>query len=390
MLLAALALAISLASTYLLVRFSHLHFALTADSFDGPQKFHLHRVSRVGGLSVFAGFVGGLAIVAFAEPRLAPVQGTSLQQLATLLLCSLPAFGAGFIEDITKRVGVRTRLIATMLAAGVSYYVLGGVLNHVDVPGIDHVLAFNIAALAFTMVAVGGIANAINIVDGYNGLAGAISIFIFAALGYVAWEVGDMFIVQACLLMSGAIGGFLVWNFPAGKIFLGDGGAYFVGFMIGELSVILVGRHPEVSPWFPLMLVAYPVWETLFSIYRKKLVKGASPGDADGLHFHQLIYKRVMRWKVGSHDPTHRVERNSFTSPYLWLFALTTIVPAVLFWRSTLVLAYSAFAFAFVYVWLYRRIVNFRVPTWMIVRRPLQRPLESANRWTSPKSREGP
>jgi UDP-N-acetylmuramyl pentapeptide phosphotransferase/UDP-N-acetylglucosamine-1-phosphate transferase len=363
-----IALVMSALVTYLLVRYVHVHQWLTFDSAIGPQKFHTGGTSRVGGLGVFAG-LWGAALIALAYGA-----GQLAIQTAMLLLCSIPAWGAGFAEDLTKKVGVGVRLGATMFAAAVAYFVLDGVLNRLDVKLFDFALAYGLVALPFTMVAVGGIANAINIVDGYNGLASVIAMFIFAALGYVATSVGDTFLATVSFAMLAALAGFIPWNFPKGRIFLGDGGAYFTGFMIGEISVLLVHRHPEVSAWFPLMLVAYPVWETLFSIYRKKVFKGQSPGDADGMHFHQLVYKRVLRWKVGSRDPTDRLVRNSLTSPYLWLFSLTTIIPAVIFWRDTLVLACWAFAFAALYVWLYGRIVRFRIPSWLILRRARQPP----------------
>jgi UDP-GlcNAc:undecaprenyl-phosphate/decaprenyl-phosphate GlcNAc-1-phosphate transferase len=374
-----IALVISALVTYLLVKYVHVHQWLTFDSAVGPQKFHTAATSRVGGLAVVAG-LWGAALVAMAYA------GDLAMQTAILLLCSIPAWGAGFAEDLTKKVGVGIRLSATMIAAAVAYFVIDGVLNRLDVKIFDFALSYAFVALPFTMVAVGGIANAINIVDGYNGLAAVIAMFIFAALGYVSTSVGDPFLATVSFAMLAALAGFIPWNFPTGRIFLGDGGAYFTGFMIGEISVLLVHRHPEVSAWFPLMLVAYPVWETLFSMYRKKIFKGQSPGDADGMHFHQLVYKRVLRWKVGSRDPADRLVRNSLTSPYLWLFSLTTIIPAVIFWRDTLVLACSAFAFAALYVWLYRRIVRFSVPSWLILRRSQESPAEFDDAWKASES----
>jgi len=169
--------------------------------------------------------------------------------------------------------------------------------------------------------------------------------------------------------MFGAVAGFLVFNFPRGLIFAGDGGAYVIGFFIAELSVLLVTRHPTVSPWFPLLLVAYPVWETLFSVYRKKVLRGQSPGMPDGLHFHMLVYKRLVRWMVGSREAQHLLHRNSRTSPYLWGVAALTVIPAVLFWQRTLALQLCFGGFVLGYVWLYGRIVRFRSPRWMVTNR---------------------
>lgn len=82
---------------------------------------------------------------------------------------------------------------------------------------------------------------------------------IFAGFSYVSYYLGDRLLLITSVGMIGAIVGFLVWNYPRGLIFLGDGGAYFIGFMIGAVSVLMLARHPEVSAWFPLLLCIYPV-----------------------------------------------------------------------------------------------------------------------------------
>jgi len=336
--------------------------ALTGDSqFSGVQKFHTHSVSRIGGVSVFGGLIAALLLLVATQ--------SALTWAATfLILAGLPAFAAGIAEDVTKRVGVATRLAATMLSSGMALYLLGGVLDHVDLPGVDYLLAFAPIAVVFTIFCVAGIANAINIIDGYNGLSGVVCIMIFSAMGYVAWIVGDDLILWGCVSSTGAVLGFLYWNYPKAKIFLGDGGAYFVGYLLGQMSVLLVARNPEVSPWFPLMLVAYPVWETFFSIYRKKFVRKMSPGQPDGLHLHMLFYKRLVRVKMFSKSSRDKIERNSKTSPYLWGVAALGIIPAVLFWRSSNTLIVCAALFGISYGLIYRMIVKFRVPGWLVRR----------------------
>ncbi|KWE82613.1 hypothetical protein WL81_30570 [Burkholderia ubonensis] len=82
-------------------------------------------------------------------------------------------------------------------------------------------------------------------------------------------------------------------------IFPGDGGAYFIGFMPAELAILLVMRNRKVSAWYPVPLFTYPIFETCFSIYRKKFMRGMSPGIPDGMHRHMLVYKRLMRRLIG-------------------------------------------------------------------------------------------
>lgn len=343
--------------TLLIVRLRHRHVGLSGDSPVGVQKFHVGAVPRVGGVGLLLGLGVALAWSAW--------RGLVGAETAWLLLAALPAFGAGLAEDLTKRVGVLARLLATMAAAALGAWLLGAVLPRVGVPGLDAVLVWFPAGLAFTLVAVAGVANAVNIIDGFNGLAAAVSVLMFVAFGYVAWSLGDVFIVQVCLAMIGALLGFFVWNYPRGLVFLGDGGAYLVGFVLAEVAVLLVVRHPGLSPWFCLLVCGYPITETLFSIYRKRFLRGMSPGVPDALHLHMLVYRRLVRWAAGHDVARDLTARNSATSPYLWGLASVSVVPAVLFWRSEALLLLSVGVFVVVYVGVYARLVRFRVPRWL-------------------------
>jgi hypothetical protein len=109
----------------------------------------------------------------------------------------------------------------------------------------------------------------------------------------------------------------------------------------------------------------YPIFETLFSIYRRVVLRGRSPGMPDGIHLHSLIYRRVIRWAVGDRSAKALTRRNSMTSPYLWVLCMLSTIPAMLFWDNTAVLAGFLLLFAISYVGLYWRIVRFRAPRWM-------------------------
>lgn len=350
----------------LLVRFRHLHDRISCDDdLVSVQKFHAVPVPRIGGIPVMAGLVAGVLI-------LASLTGSSLGLL--LLAVAQPAFIAGLAEDLTKRVGPLARLLATFLAAALGFWLLDACLSRLDLPGVDQLLASHwLLSLLFTVFAVGGVAHSINIIDGYNGLAGMVSVFVLMALAYVAFKVHDPQLMGLCFAATGAVLGFFLWNFPRGAIFAGDGGAYLIGFLIAELSVLLVARHSEVSPWFPLLLVIYPVFETLFSIYRRKFLQGRPVGAPDALHLHQMVYKRLVRWMVGSKEARHMTRRNSMTSPYLWALSSLSVVPAMLFWNNSLVLIACAGLFVLTYLYLYRMIVRFHSPRWMVLHRSLPR-----------------
>lgn len=357
-----IAFVLSLVATLLVVRYSHLHEHMTADhDMDGVQKFHASPVPRVGGLGLVLGLLGAFGFRYFQNQE---VGGFGL----LLLVSAIPAFGFGFIEDVTKRVGVKVRLLATAASAGLAGYLLGAWLSSLQILGIDDLMgAYPWFAIAVTCFAVAGVANAFNIIDGYNGLSGMVGVIILGGIAYVAFQLHDFEIMIAAFAMMGAILGFLVFNYPRGLIFLGDGGAYLIGFWVAELSVLLTARHPEVSKWFPLLLCCYPIFETLFTIYRRMVIHRTHPGMPDAAHLHQMIYKRVVRWAVGSNESVDMVIRNSLTAPYLWVLTAMAVIPAVLFWNNAWVLRGFALLFAVSYVLLYRRLVQFRAPKWMRV-----------------------
>jgi UDP-N-acetylmuramyl pentapeptide phosphotransferase/UDP-N-acetylglucosamine-1-phosphate transferase len=218
--------------------------------------------------------------------------------------------------------------------------------------------------LALAVLAVSGLPHAFNLIDGYNGLAGLVALIVGGALAYVSFLVGDRQLTVLSLMLTGVTGGFLIWNYPRGLVFAGDGGAYLWGTAIAILSLLLVQRHAQVSPWFPMLLLIYPVWETIFSIYRKT-ARGQSPGVADALHFHQLIYRRIVRGVFHDDESRRMLMRNNRTSPYLWGFTLLTVIPAVLFWRHSGWLVGFCCVFIVAYVSAYMMIVRFKVPHWL-------------------------
>lgn len=347
---------------HLIVRHDHLHAHYSHDHVAaGPQKFHVQPTPRIGGIALYGGLLGAEGLL------MLPIFETCPPEYGLLLLAGVPAFLGGLIEDITKQVGVYQRLLLTMVSAALCAWLLGAILPRLDMPIMDDLLRWSLPALLFTVFAVSGVANAINIIDGYNGLAAGYAVLVLAAMTWVTAQVGDVFLFTACFALIGALLGFLGWNWPAGKIFLGDGGAYLLGLLLAELSVLLVVRNPEVSPWFPFALLIYPVFETLFSIYRRKILRGHGAMRPDALHLHQLIYGRIVNH--GKHTPADKLARNSRVAPYLWSLNLISMLWAIVFWRSVAMLLVGVGLFCVVYLALYRLIARLRVPTWLI-RRP--------------------
>ncbi len=367
MLLFMLSFAVAAISTLLIIRSSHRHARFSADTdFRGPQKFHTRAVPRVGGIGIAFGLLAAVVALEF-------VQGESQQRFAALLLiCGMPAFASGLFEDISKRVEPRYRLVATAVSALLAVFVVGGTINRTDLWGLDLIASYAVGAACLAVFATAGIAHAVNIIDGFNGLASMCVVMILLAINYVANQVDDSLVATLALTGAGAVLGFFIWNFPGGLIFLGDGGAYFLGFYVAELGILLLARNSSVSPLCPLLISIYPVFETLFSMYRRKFVRGRSMGLADGVHLHSLVYRRLLRWAVGSQDAKILTRRNSMTAPYLWFVCGLGIAPAVTWWNNSRVLGAFIVLFAISYVLLYASILRFRSPRWLVLggRRP--------------------
>ncbi|MFA6204131.1 MAG: glycosyltransferase [Gallionella sp.] len=355
---------VSFVACYLLVRFNSLHAHLSNDHTDaGPQKFHAQPTPRIGGVAIAVGL-----LVAYVFDRLVNPDQNVISQFGLLMLAAIPAFAGGLVEDLTKRVSVSKRLVLSMVSAGIGAWLLGAIVTHLGIAPLDWLLQWPIVAIVLTLFAVGGVVNAINIIDGFNGIVSGFAGFMLAAIALVSFELQDYFLLNASLALLGALLGFLLWNYPHGKIFLGDGGSYLIGFWLAELAVLIVARHPEVSPWFAALLLVHPVCETLFSIYRRKFLHGKSPWHPDGMHLHTLIFRRLNHRQWASSDPRHKVQCNSMTAPYFWFLKAVTALLAVLFWDNSTLLILATLAFVFVYVWLYWSIVKFKTPRWMVKR----------------------
>ncbi len=343
-------------------------FADHAFNYDAlaPQRFHAGAVSRLGGVGMFMGWCAGiLSSLVFATWDVQ--NGVRLTMGDALLFMGLAcvAVVVGACEDVTQRVAVRWRLLMTGGLGVLAVVAWGLGIPNLGMPVLDGLwLAMPWMGGALAVLAIMGLPHAFNIIDGYNGLAGLVAVLVCMALAHVALQVGDRELAVVVLCLAGATVGFLIWNYPKGLIFAGDGGAYLWGTVIALVSIALVQRHPQVSPWFPFLLLIYPVWETFFSIYRK-WARGVSPGMADSMHLHQLIYRRLVKAVMGQEEAKRLLERNNKTTPYLAALAAMSVVPAMLFWSTTWALQLFCVLFVATYVGAYVTIVRFKVPKWL-------------------------
>jgi UDP-N-acetylmuramyl pentapeptide phosphotransferase/UDP-N-acetylglucosamine-1-phosphate transferase len=211
-----------------------------------------------------------------------------------------------------------------------------------------------LVSVVFTAFAVGGISNSINIIDGFNGLSSTMSTLAFVGYAMIAWQVGDTTLTGMSLVMAACVWGFFWVNWPFGKLFLGDGGSYFIGFALAWVAVLLIERNPSVSAFAALMVCVHPVTEVLFSIYRRR-IKKMNPGQPDRMHFHSLVKRRyVARW-FGQYS---NVVRNSITGVLIGLMTVTAVILASLSHNYSLLAALFFVGLCLGYVTIYARMIR--------------------------------
>ncbi len=291
-----------------------------------PQKMHCGDIPRIGGLGIFIGSL--------------PLAVTSLGLL--FLIASIPAFVAGFAEDLLDRLDAKKRLIIMIFSAILAILLLNALVFDIGIVKLPYVIAF-----VFTIVAIIGVINSINIIDGLNGLASGFSMIALLSFSVVLYQYQDYELLTITLTLLFATAGFFVFNFPYGKIFLGDGGSYFLGFSLALISILIVARHPEISPWYPFLIMIYPIWEVIYSIYRRKYLRDVDPMSPDKLHLHSLLYKRVFK-------------KNYLGSAFILIGISFFSIIGTLYKENTLYLMMFALLFVLSYLFIYSYIVKFK------------------------------
>lgn len=321
------------------------HGKHTMDGLNGIQKVHGTPTPRIGGIAVALGLVIGWI---FAPDNIKIILGP-------MLVASIPAFLSGIVEDISKRGVVAERLFATFASGLLAWWLTGYSITKIDVFGFDSLLHFAPISILFTAFALGGVANAVNIIDGFNGLASGAVLLSLATLGLIAFKAGDADSAKVCFVIGGVIAGFMLVNYPYGKIFLGDGGAYLLGFLLGWVAVLITARNPNVSPWAPLLACGYPILEVLFSMARRR-ARTHQLGRPDRLHLHSLIWSRITRKLFPKQSPTIQ---NAMVMPISIVYAAIPCFLAIYFRSNTPALIAGFIFSALVYAFIYMRLVHF-------------------------------
>jgi len=268
--------AISASLTWFLVR-RKLGFGQDAPD---HRKSHTVEVSRLGGLPIFVAIVAGVVALT--------VRGNlEFAKWWPVYLCNLLIFGLGFIDDI-RPLGAKLKLFGQLGAALIAYG-LNLSIDIVSIPFGDGSLQLGSLSLPITLIWCVAITNIINLIDGMDGLASGIGMFLCICLGVVGFVAGQHGVALMAILMAGALLGFLFFNFPPAKIYLGDGGAYFLGFFIASVSMTSSNKGTVAAVLLVVMIaLGLPILDTAFAIARRG-IRGLPLFRADAEHIHHRL-----------------------------------------------------------------------------------------------------
>ena len=242
------------------------------------RKIHKEPMPRLGGLGIYSGFLLGYMI--FGEQT--PVMNSILIGSFVLLI-------VGIIDDI-KPLKASQKIIGQLIACLI--VVLYGNLLLRDVSFFGLYMEFGLLSYPITILFMLGCINCLNLIDGLDGLAGGISSIFFLTIGIIAYFQGRIGLsVVLTFIMFGSTLGFLIHNFHPAKIFMGDSGSMFLGFIISVITLLGFKTIISTSIIIPLCILIVPILDTLCAIIRRKL-KGESIVTADKSHFHHQLLRR--------------------------------------------------------------------------------------------------
>lgn len=321
---------------------------------ESVQKYHDKPTPRIGGVAIYMSFLATALILHFTN-------NFNDSFILKVVISGSIAFFIGLLEDVTKKISPRERLLAFVLTTFFAIYIIHSmpIIYSTYFIGLNNLIqSYPIIGLAFSLFAVVGLINAYNIIDGYNGLAATTALINSLALAIIAFWLSDIMIYHTILCLLGGVLGLLLFNYPRGKIFLGDGGAYLIGFISANFCISIAHAHiGYVSPYVFLLINIYPITEIGFSMYRKKFLRGTHTSKPDGLHFHMIVYKRCIPIRLSN------VSRNSRVMPLMLFMILPEVIWALIFYKNSLMCLLGIFLFVIYYIISYFKMVRFKTFT---------------------------
>ncbi|GLC87845.1 glycosyltransferase family 4 protein [Lysinibacillus piscis] len=262
-----------------------LAFRIGAVDAPNYRKVHARIMPRLGGLAIFLAFLIGIAI---SSPFLINVftDGSGGPYLLAIVLGACIIVATGVIDDM-REISAKAKMLGQLIAALIVVFVGGIQIEVINLPFVGE-LNFGLLSIPLTILWIVGITNAINLIDGLDGLAAGVSSIALLTLSVMAFSMGNMFVLPVAAILAVATIGFLFYNFHPAKIFMGDTGALFLGFMISVLALLGFKNITVVSFIIPVIMLGVPISDTFFAIVRRVRMK-QKWSDPDKSHLHHRL-----------------------------------------------------------------------------------------------------
>lgn len=252
------------------------------------QKTHFEETPRLGGIIIFIIFY--LYLFVFKNEFLINQFYIFLFGLIIILITT--------VEDLFSNVNP---LIRFWLIMSCSFFIvyLYKFTPQIDISFLYYFFENPFFSIIFFTICLATVSNGMNIIDGLNGLAPLTAITGFISIIYLKYCLNDLNNLDIFFNLILFIIIFLIFNFPFGKIFLGDAGAYWLGWLLGIYVLELFYYNNQLSSWYAVIILFYPTMEVIFSFIRK-ILEGKSPFEPDLKHIHLKMFHNLSRYKFSN------------------------------------------------------------------------------------------
>jgi UDP-GlcNAc:undecaprenyl-phosphate GlcNAc-1-phosphate transferase len=296
------------------------------------QRLHQDEVPRVGGLIIFL-FLSLIALVKFESDL-----------LNLLLISFVPLAFISVKEDFFHNTRPQLRLLVMIASCFIFLIFIPSQFPIIDIPYFKELINLKFIGLTFFVFSMLVIINGNNLIDGVNGNMGITNLVQLLVLSFLGLKLGDYDFSNLCILFSIPLVVFLFFNFPFGKIFMGDLGAYFYGFTLSGLVIYFFGKYDNILSWNAVLILFYPAMELLFSFVRKKFFQKKNPLLPDVKHLHSLIFLLIKNSK--------KTLNNSYSIIFLFPFIFSSSF-VLLFYYSLFKLITVIFLISIIYISFY-------------------------------------
>jgi len=284
----------------------------------GSQKIHNNNIKRIGGLSIVLTM---FLMIQIYEIFFKTNEKDGL--LSIYFYCNV-IFFIGFIEDLIKDIKPRNRLLALFTITFLWLITYGQTIQNTNIDFLDNLTKLETFAIILTMMCIISSLNATNMMDGVNGLLTIFVILVSVILLFYTSHSKDLFLINFLFILIGTLLGFLVFNWPKGSIFLGDGGSYFLGAILSTLLIYMSNTLNNFNMLNALIIMIYPIWELTFTVFRR-VYFSSNLTQPDNLHLHTILHANIKRMSLRK---KYIINNNALTGLIINIIAL---LPSIIF-----------------------------------------------------------